>query len=97
MAGVRKRLQKEKTKGIVKASIQSDGEFSTDSFVKGFDCGITTSIKVLKDKLNKYKSWLQDETKVKLSKTANFEKIVSYKAYIKILEELIKDIENGKK
>lgn len=96
MGTVKNKLEKERTKGIIKASIQSEGEFSTDSFVKGFDFGINTSLKILKDKLNAYKAWLQDETKVKLGKTANLERTVSYRAYIKILEELIKDFERGR-
>lgn len=94
MAGVK--LEKERTKGIVKFCIKSENNFSVESFVNGFDFGINTSLKILKDKRNKYKAWLSEEIKVKLSKTANVEKISAYRNYIWILNELIKDFENGK-
>lgn len=58
------------------------------SFVEGFLCREKEVKKVLRDTLNKYKSHLQQETAPKLSKTPNYEKEVSYRAYIEILEEI---------
>lgn len=59
------------------------------SFVEGFLCAENKTKKVLKDTLNKYKSYLQQETRPKLHRTPNFEKEVSYRSYIEILEEVI--------
>ena len=49
-------------------------------------------IKILKDTRNKYNSWLSNEQIPKLGKTANFERTVSYKAYIEIIDELLNKI-----
>ena len=58
------------------------------SFVEGFLCAEKEVKKVLRDTLNKYKSHLQQETRPKLGRTPNFEKTVSYRAYIEIIEEI---------
>lgn len=44
--------------------------------------------KVLRDTLNKYKSLYKEETRPKLFRTPNYEKEVSYRAYIEIIIEL---------
>jgi len=58
------------------------------SFVEGFLYREKEVKKVLRDTLNKYKSHLQQETQPKLGRTPNYEKEVSYRAYIEIIEEL---------
>lgn len=90
---MKKKLEKGRTKGLIKASVNHEGDFSSTSFIEGFDCSLLSTIEVLKDKRNKYNSWLADETKRKLGKTANFERVVTYKAYIQVIDELIKDLE----
>jgi hypothetical protein len=59
-----------------------------DAFESGFSARKEIEQKILTDTLNKYRSWLSQETSAKLTKTANYERVVSYKAYIEILEEL---------
>jgi hypothetical protein len=44
--------------------------------------------KIVMDLLNKYRSELSFEETHKLGRTANYEKTVSYRAYIEILKEL---------
>lgn len=63
-----------------------------ESFCSGFLCREKEVKKVLNDTLNKYKSYLQQETRPKLGRTPNFEKEVSYRAYIEAIEEVIKKI-----
>ena len=58
------------------------------SFIEGFLCREKEVKKVLRDTLNKYKSHLQQETQPKLGRTSNFEKDVSYRAYIEIIKEI---------
>lgn len=91
---MKKKLEKGRTKGLIKASVNHEGDFSSTSFIEGFDCGIEATVELLKDKRNKYNSWLSDETKRKLGKTANFERVVTYKAYIEMIDELIKDLKS---
>lgn len=57
-------------------------------FVHGFAARKEIEQKILKDLKNKYKSWLSSEQVHKLGKTANYEREVSYKAYIEIIEEI---------
>lgn len=59
-----------------------------ESFCSGFLCREKEVKKVLNDVLNKYKSLYKEETRPKLFRTPNYEKTVSYQAYIDILEEL---------
>ena len=96
MGSLRKKLEIERTKGIITSSFRLQGLASTDSFVDGFNCGVDTTLKVLKDKRNKYNAWLSEEVRIKLDKIVNIEKIKACKAHIWILNELIKDFENGK-
>lgn len=90
---MKKKLEKGRTKGLIKASVNHEGDFSSTSFIEGFDCGILSTIEVLKDKRNKYNSWLSDETKRKLGKTVNIVRVATYKSYIQMIDELIKDLE----
>lgn len=57
-------------------------------FISGFSRRKEIEQKIITDTLNKYRSWLSSEQTPKLGRTANYEKEVSYKAYIEILEEL---------
>jgi hypothetical protein len=92
MSKVRKKLDSCRTKDLVKASALHDGDFSSTGFIAGFDCGVEAIVKVLLDKRNKYNSWLRVEEVCKLGKTANFERTVSYRAHIQIIDELLKDL-----
>lgn len=92
MIKVIKKLEKRRTRALIKASVINEGDFSSTSFISGFDCGVESIIEVLKDKRNKYNSWLKEEETPKLGKTANFQKTLSYKAYIRIIDELLKDL-----
>jgi hypothetical protein len=89
---VRKKLEKLRTKALIKTSVKHEGDFSSTSFIEGFDFGTESIVEVLKDKRNKYNAWLAQEQNFKLSKTANFERTTSYKAYIQIIDELLKDL-----
>ena len=93
MSKVYKKLEKIRTRALIKASVLNEGDFSSTSFISGFDCGIEAVIKVLKDKRNKYNSWLREEETNKLTKIANFTRTVSYVAHIKMIDELLKDLE----
>ncbi len=57
-------------------------------FINGFAARKEIEQKVIMDNLNKYRSWLSQEETPKLDKTANYERITSYRAYIEVLEEL---------
>lgn len=93
MSKVVKKLEKIRTRALIKASVLNEGDFSSTSFISGFDIGIESVIKVLKDKRNKYNSWLKEEETPKLRKTANFARTLSYSAHIKMIDELLKDLE----
>lgn len=92
MSKVSKKLEKVRTRALIKASVLNEGDFSSTSFISGFDCGLEATTKVLIDKRNKYKSWLKQEEVCKLGKIANFEIITSYKVYIQVIEEILKDL-----
>lgn len=55
-----------------------------------YDFAVKENKKQLKDKLNHYKSNLQDETKVKLNRLANKEKIRELEIRIETIKELMK-------
>lgn len=63
-------------------------EGKQDGYSEGFSAHKKKTEKVLRDALNKYRSKLSEEQTPKLGRTANYEKEVSYKAYIEILIEL---------
>lgn len=96
MAGIKRKLEQERTKSLIKSRIKTEDDFSTDSFCKGFDSGVEATLEILKDKLNKYRSWLVIEETPKLGKTANFKRTITYRAYVEIINELIGDLERGK-
>ena len=92
MGKIKRKLDKKRTRGLIQASIRHEGDFSSSSFIEGFDFGIDAIVVVLKDKRNKYNAWLAQERVHKLGKTANFERIVSYTAHIEMIDELLKDL-----
>jgi hypothetical protein len=59
-----------------------------EAFLEGFSAHKKLTEKILLDLLNKYRSELQDESRIKLGRTPNFEKEVSYRAYIQVLLEI---------
>lgn len=92
MGKVVRKLERLRTKALVKASVTYEGDFSSTSFIKGFDCGLESITGVLKDKKNKYNSWLKQEETAKLTKVVNLQKTLSYKNKIEIIDELLKDL-----
>lgn len=92
MSKVRKKLDISRTKDLVKMSALHDGDFSSTGFITGFDCGTEAIVKVLRDKRNKYNSWLKEERVPKLGRTASLGKILSYVAHIQMIDELLKDL-----
>lgn len=95
MAGIKKILEVERAKSLIKSRIKTEDDFSADSFCKGFDSGIEATLRVLKDKRNKYASWLAIEETPKLGKTVNYKRTITYRAYVDIINELINDFESG--
>jgi hypothetical protein len=59
-----------------------------EAFCSGFLCREKETEKVLRDTLNKYKSLYKEETQPKLFRTPNYEKMVSYQAFIEVIEEI---------
>lgn len=92
MSKVYKKLEKHRTRALIKASVVNEGDFSSTSFISGFDCSREAIIKVLLDKRNKYNSWLKEESTPKLTKTFNLARILSYVAHIQMIDELLKDL-----
>lgn len=60
----------------------------SENYLLGFSARKEIEQKILTDTLNKYRSKLSEEQIPKLGRTANYEKEVSYKAYIEIIEEI---------
>lgn len=92
MSKVSRKIDNYKTKDLVKFSASYDGDFSSDGFISGFDCGVEAIVKVLLDKRNKYNSWLKEEKTPKIGKTFNLGRILSYVAHIQMIDELLKDL-----
>lgn len=64
------------------------------AFMDGFSAKQKQTDKILLDTLNKYRSYLSNEETPKLAKTANFERITSYKAYIEVIQEIMKKLKS---
>jgi|GEM_PF-5364486 len=65
-----------------------ENEYAKEAFISGFSARKEIEQRILKDLKNKYNSWLRNEQTSKLDKTANYERITSYRAYIKVIEEI---------
>jgi len=65
------------------------------SYLAGFDWAQKEFKKKLIDRLNHYKSNLQEETKVKLNRLANKEKIRELEIKIELLKDLMKQYEKA--
>ena len=63
-----------------------------EEWYKGFSANKIQTEKLLKDLINKYNSNLKQLLTPKLSKTANYEREVSYRAYIEVIDEMLKKL-----
>ena len=63
-----------------------------EEWYKGFSANKIQTEKLLKDLRNKYNSNLSELLTPKLSKTANYEREVSYRAYIEVIDEMLKKL-----
>ncbi len=71
-----------------KEGLSWENEYAKESFILGFSRRKEIEQKIIADMSNKYKSWLSEEQTPKLDKTANYERLTSYRAYIEVLEEI---------
>jgi len=65
-----------------------ENEYAKEAFISGFSARKEIEQRIIADMSNKYKSKLSQEETPKLDKTANYERITSYRAYIEVLEEI---------
>ena len=67
---------------------KSDCPRDKQSFIEGFSANKKLTDKIILDSLNKYKSSLANEQRVKLTKIVNYEKVKLLESQIEVLLEI---------
>ena len=67
---------------------KSDCPRDKQSFIEGFSANKKIADKIILDSLNKYKSSLANEQRVKLTKIVNYEKVKLLESQIEVLLEI---------
>ena len=67
---------------------KSDCPRDKQSFIEGFSAKTKLTDKIILDSLNKYKSSLSNEQRVKLTKIVNYEKVKLLESQIEVLLEI---------